>query len=210
MVARGRKAEQGEATRAALVSVARTLFTKHGFAATATEEVVQRARVTRGALYHHFENKEDLFRAVYEQIESELAERIMVSASRGGNAEEQFRLGLDAFLDACLEPEIQRICLLEAMTVLGWETWHEIDVRYSLGLLQAGLQACIDEGLIEPRPVEPLAHIFLGALIQASMAVARAADPPAARRAVGEEMQRVFGGMLTAPRATRRKVAARR
>lgn len=210
MSAKSRKVEQGVVTRSQLVHVARELFTENGFAATATEEVVQRAEVTRGALYHHFSGKEDLFRAVYEQVESELADRIVTAAARGSDAVDQFRLGLDAFLDACLEPDVQRICLLDAMTILGWQAWYEIDARYSLGLLKAGLEACIRDGFIEDRPVEPLAHVFLGALIQASLAVSRSEDPNAARQLFGEEIRNIFGGLLVRPRSgLRRKLVAR-
>ena len=190
--AKNRKVEQGEVTRAALVAAARDLFAERGFAGTATEEIVQRANVTRGALYHHFTGKDDLFRAVFESIEAEIAERVLLSAGATTDAVEQLTAGLDAFLEMCLEPAVQRIVLLEGPTVLGWETWHEIDTRYAFGLVLTALQVAIDAGVIKSQPVEPLAHLVLGAVIQAGMVVARAQDPAASRA----EMRTAFGHLL--------------
>ena len=194
---RNRKVEQGEVTRAALVTAARDLFAERGFAGTATEEIVQRANVTRGALYHHFTGKDDLFRAVFEALEAEIADRVIQAAAHARDPVEQITAGLDAFLDACLEPAVQRIVLLEGPSVLGWETWHEIDTQYAFGLTLAALQIGIDNGVIRRQPVEPLAHLVLGAIVQAGMVVARADDPARAL----EEMRTAFGHILDGLRA---------
>jgi AcrR family transcriptional regulator len=195
---RSLKAEQAEATRAALVDAARTLFAERGYANVGTEEIVRAARVTRGALYHHFTGKDDLFRAVVELVEAELTQRIAeqaADAGAGGDALAALRAGTDAFLDASVEPEVQRILLLDAPAVLGWEAWHEIAERYGLGLTMAVLQAAMDAGAIGERPVRPLAHILIGALDEAAMLVARAADPVAMRRDVGDTIEALLGGL---------------
>ncbi len=193
-----RKAEQSEITRRALLDAARALFSERGYAGTATEEVVQRAGVTRGALYHQFRDKEDLFRAVYEEIERELAEKIASGLrqriTRGSSAWEQVRAGAQAFLDACLDPGVQRIALLEAPSVLGLNSRRDI-ARYGLGLIRQGLQMAIDQGLIERQPIEPLAHMLRGALAEAAILLARADNQKAARAEIGGAADRLLEGL---------------
>jgi AcrR family transcriptional regulator len=190
-----RKAERSDATRSALLSVARRLFTERGYAATSTTEIVERAGVTRGALYHHFAAKHELFRAVFEQLEAEMTQQIAHDALAGTDALEQLRLGCRAFLDICLDPSVQRIVIVEGPAVLGWETWHAIEERYGHGLVVAGVQAAIDAGLVEAQPVEPLANVLFGALAQAGMVVARADDPRAARTEMEAAMDRLLDGL---------------
>jgi AcrR family transcriptional regulator len=194
----GRKAEQSDATRATLLSVARELFTEHGYAATSTTEIADRAGVTRGALYHHFTAKDDLFRAVFEQLEQEVVDRVAHGAAAGADALEQMRLGSHAFLDACLDPAVQRVVLLEGPAVLGWETWQEIEERYGYGLVAAAVDAAIGAGLVDAQPVGPLAHVLFGALSQAGLTVARADDPAVARTEMEAAMDRLLEGLRAA------------
>lgn len=196
---RTRKAEQAEATRSALIQAARELFAQRGYASVGTEEIVQRARVTRGALYHHFAGKEDLFRAVYEELERELVERIAAQAVSAQDPFEALKAGHRAFLDACEDPAIQRIALLDAPSVLGWEEWREIGMRYGFGLVRGTLEAAMEAGLIERQPVVPLSHLLLGAIDEAAMVVARADDGGRTRREVGAALDRYLD-MLRAPR----------
>ena len=182
------QAERSEATRTALMDVARRLFAERGYADVGTEEIVRAAGVTRGALYHHFDGKRDLLSAVYEQIEGEIAQDLAERAVPGASVLETLRLGADRFLDRCLEPEVQRIALLDAPAVLGWEQWREIGARYGLGLISALLTAGIEAGELRRQPVDPLAHALLGALDEIAMLVARADDPPRARAEAGETL----------------------
>jgi AcrR family transcriptional regulator len=193
------KAERADATRTALVAAARVLFTDHGYAATSTTEIVERAGVTRGALYHHFAAKDDLFRAVFEQLEAEVAEEVAHRALTGADAIEQLRLGCRAFLDICLDPAVQRIVIVEGPAVLGWETWQEIENRYGHGLVVAGVKAAVDAGLVETQPVGPLADVLFGALAQAGMVVARADEPQIARTEMEAAMDRLLDGLRVAP-----------
>ncbi|HEY3095220.1 MAG TPA: TetR/AcrR family transcriptional regulator [Acidimicrobiia bacterium] len=190
-----RKAEQSDATRSTLLSVARGLFTEHGYATTSTNEIADRAGVTRGALYHHFAAKDDLFRAVFEQLEAEIAGQVARAALAGSDPLEQLRLGCRAFLDACLDPAVQRIVLLEGPGVLGWDTWQEIEERYGYGLVATGVEAAITAGMFEQQPVEPLAHVLFGALAQAGLVVARADDPGAARTQMEAATDRLLDGL---------------
>jgi len=185
------KAEQSEATRAALTAVARDLFAARGYAAVGTEEIVRAAGVTRGALYHHFAGKKELFQAVYEEVERQLVERIAASATASvGDPLQALRAGAQAFLAACEDPAVQRVALVDAPSVLGWEQWREIGLHYGLGLVQATLQAAIDAGQIDPQPVGPLSHLLLGAIDEGAMLIARADDDGATREQVGASVER--------------------
>jgi AcrR family transcriptional regulator len=173
---------RSEATRQLLVTAARALFGARGYAGVGTEEIVRAAGVTRGALYHQFRDKADLFAAVAEEVEAEIAERIAAGAA--GAADDPagaLRAGAQLFLEACAEPEVERIILLDAPAVLGWEAWRDLAGRYGLGLVQLALQSAMDAGAIVPQPVVPLAHVLIGALNECALYVARAEDPPAAR-----------------------------
>jgi AcrR family transcriptional regulator len=182
------QAERSETTRAALITAGRELFGARGYADVGTEEIVRAAGVTRGALYHHFDGKRDLLSAVYEQVESELAAKVAESVSGAEGPLEVMREGAAMLLDAALEPEVQRIVLLDAPSVLGWEEWREIGLRYALGLMEGTLAAAMDAGEIRRQPLRPLAHALLGALDEVAMLVARAEDPVTARAEAGETL----------------------
>jgi AcrR family transcriptional regulator len=189
--ARTLKAAQSEATRTTLIATARDLFAERGYAAVGTEEIVRAAGVTRGALYHHFADKRELFEAVYEDVERQLVERIAASVmTSAGDPLEALQAGAQAFLDACEDPAVQRVALVDAPSVLGWERWREIGMRYGFGLVQATVQAAMDAGLIEEQPVEALSHLLLGAIDEGAMLIARADDDGATRRQVGASVAR--------------------
>jgi AcrR family transcriptional regulator len=175
------QAERTGATRAALIAAARRLFTERGYDDVGTEEIVRAAGVTRGALYHHFGGKAELLEAVYERLEAESTERVarVVLGSDLESPLEAMKAGIEAFLDECAEPELQRIALHDAPAVLGWDRWREIAAANGLGLIEASLAAAIEAGEIRSLPVKPLAHLLLGALDEAAMLIARDDDPVA-------------------------------
>lgn len=190
-VKRGSKAAQSEATRAKLVKVARKAFARRGYSAVGTEEIVKKAGVTRGALYHQFEDKKDLFRAVFEQVESEVAQGVAAEAMAASDPLQALHTGARLWLDACLEPEVRQIILIDAPAVLGWDEWREIGARYGLGLLAAALQGAMEAEAIEEQPLMPLAHVTMGALDAAALYVAEADDPVAARREMDPVLDRL-------------------
>jgi AcrR family transcriptional regulator len=198
-VRRTRKADQSEATRQALIAAARDLFAGRGYAGVATEEIVQAAGVTRGALYHHFAGKLELFEAVYEEVERQLVERIASSAMSAAASDPLAALhaGAQAFLDACEDPAVQRIALVDAPSVLGWERWREIGLRYGFGLVQATLAAAMEAGQIDREPVGPLAHLLLGAIDEGAMLIARAEDGGETRAQVGASVARFLDALRT-------------
>ena len=186
---------RGAATRAALLRVGRELFAERGYAGVGTEEIVARAGVTRGALYHHFADKRDLFRAVHEEVEQALVAGIAERIRGIDDPWELIVTGVRAFLDACTDPAIMRISLLDAPAVLGWREWREISERYGMGLVSFGLQNAIDRGVLAPRPVRPLAHLLMGAMSEAAMVIVNADDPAAARAEVEPPLIALLEGL---------------
>jgi AcrR family transcriptional regulator len=190
------KAAQREATTGALIDAGRELFAQRGYASVGTEEIVQRASVTRGALYHHFRaGKEELFRAVLVRVSADMARTVAAEARRRDDPWEAMVVGIDAFLDACTKPEFQRIVLIDGPAVLGWDLWRAIDADYGLGLIESVLQRAIDAGKMIPQPATALAHVIIGAVQEAAMVVAEAEDPVAARDEMGATVRRLLEGL---------------
>lgn len=190
-----RQADRSEATRRALVAAARELFAARGYAAVGTEEVVRSAGVTRGALYHHFDDKRDLFRAVYEAVEEDLVGSI---GEAMGSAHDPWTLlvtGVRRWLEACADPAVMRISLIDAPAVLGWQEWREISARYGLELVALGLEGAMEAGVLRRQPVKPLAHLLLGAMSEAGMVVAAAGGDRAAREEVEEALLALMEGL---------------
>lgn len=189
------QAERSEATRGRLITTARRLFAEKGFAATSTEEILGEAKVSRGALYHHFSNKTELFQAAFEAVEEELTAKLLETATAGGETDpiRILERGFGAFLDQCVNPEVQRIVMLDAPTVLGWDTWHELDERYAFGTIKAVLAVAAESGRVDADAVDPLTHLLVGAVMQAGMVVARADDPATAKR----QMTESFGKLVS-------------
>src|SRR3982751_5865177 len=156
------QAERTEATRGALVAAARELFGARGYAAVGTEEIVAAAGVTRGALYHHFRDKRDLFRAVFIESESSFVQQVAERVTGIQDPYELLVAALEATLDACTDSELARIAFLDGPAVLGYEDWRSIVDGYSLGLLTAMLGQAIEAGALRRTPVEPLAHLVAG------------------------------------------------
>jgi AcrR family transcriptional regulator len=181
------QAERSAATRGALVRAARELFARDGYAATGREAIVERAGVTRGAMYHHFADKEALFRAVFEEIEAEVMAKAAEAAMTVSPEDPlgQLRAGSLAYLDIALDPAVQRVCLLDAPAVLSPAVRQEVLDAYAVGLVREVLKAAMDSGALTPQPLEPLTHVLLAALHEAALYVARADDHKAARAEVG-------------------------
>ncbi|MBV9797440.1 MAG: TetR/AcrR family transcriptional regulator [Solirubrobacterales bacterium] len=190
------KAAQREATIAALIDAARELFAAHGYAGVGTEEIVRRAGVTRGALYHHFRGgKEELFRAVLVQLSAETVQRVAQAAIATEDPWEALVLGSEAFLDASVTPDVQRIMLIDGPSVLGWDHWRAIDADYGFGLLETAVRRAMDAGRLLPASAKAVAHVLAGALDEAAMVVARADDASAARQEMGHTVRRLLEGL---------------
>jgi AcrR family transcriptional regulator len=199
-----RRDEHVADTRQALVDAARKLFTEQGYAATGTEEIVAAARVTRGALYHHFQDKTDLFRAVMEQIAREVAERLIdaelsrpaAPSQPPADAWDEVRDGLRAFLDLCVvTDDFQRIVLVEGPAVLGHEAWGELVARHGSNLLAEWLSRAVEQGRIAPVPIQPLTSLLIAMISESSLYIARADDRSAARKEMGTVLAHLLNGL---------------
>ena len=194
-VERDGRAERGEATRAALIETARELFSERGYSAVGTNEIVQRAGTTRGAMYHHFPDKRELFRAAYEETEKELVEGLAAHLETIEDPWEAMVTGMRSFFDISSDPKLMQMGLIDGPSVLGWEAWREIGNRYGLGVTTAGLQRAMDAGVLRPADVTRLAHLLLAALGEAAMLLANADDPQAERERVEAALMTMLEGL---------------
>ena len=192
----GKRAAQGRATRVQLIEVATSLFADHGYEGTSIEAVLAAAGVSRGALYHHFAGKEALFRAVLEAVSDRITAEVTEAISGCTDPVDAMRTGALAWIDLAGDPVVQRVMLVDAPSVLGWEQWRAMDEGRTLGATQALLQEVSDSGRLPQQLVKPFSHMILAALDEAAMVVARAPDSRAAvaegRQAVEELLNRLL------------------
>ncbi|MER7543601.1 TetR family transcriptional regulator [Actinomadura sp.] len=194
-----RTQDRARRTREALVSSARRLFAERGYAGVSAEEIVAAAGLTRGALHHHFGDKKELFRAVLEQVETELVARVGEAIGTAADSWQAATAGLAAFLDICEEPEVLQIALRDAPAVLGWAAWREIEAAHGLGLIKAGLQQAMDEHVLTAQPVDVLAHLVLSAVNEAALLIAHAPDRGAARAEAERAIVALLAGLRVTP-----------
>ncbi len=192
-----RRAEHAADTRGALVAAARRLFAAHGFDGTGTEQIVTEARVTRGALYHHFRDKADLFRAAMAEAAGEVALQLIDEqlAAEAASPLEDIRDGVSAFLDVCVGGDFQRIVLVDGPRVLGADAWEDLVDRYGRGLLEEWLARAVEAGDLDQMPTGPLARLLIAMLTEASLAIARAPEPAVTRAELGEVLDRLLTGL---------------
>lgn len=188
------QAERNATTRAALVEAGRALFSTKGFAEVATDELARAAGVTRGGLYHQYDGKAGLFAAVLESVEAEVVDRVAQAMEGVADPASRLVAGLDAYLDACAEPAIHRITLVEGPAALGWGAWREIGHRHGLGLVEEAVAAFAPAGA----PVAALAHVLMGALGEAALFVASADDPVQARQEARRAVTSLLAGLAGA------------
>ncbi len=192
------RARQAAETHNLLISVARELFTERGYAATSIEDVIQRAGVARGALYHHFSGKEALFRAVYDAVQADVVARVMAAALAVQGPWAAVRAGLSAFLDACLEPEFRRVVVLDSVSVLQHDAWEGGIEHVELPMLRTVLSPLVASDVLPGVvAVEPLVHVALGGLYGAALFIARSPEPEAARREVDAVLDTLIDGLRT-------------
>jgi AcrR family transcriptional regulator len=190
------RAAQGATTRAALVAAARRLFGEHGFAATSLDEIVAEANVTKGALYHHFQGKEDLFAAVYEEVQREVSDKVVAEFLRP-DPWDALVLGCELWIDANLDPVVQRIVMRDARAVLGWDRVRDVEARYGAVPLRGVLRRAIRLKKIRTYPLRPLALMVMGALNEGCLYVADADDQVAARNEVRTLLTTLLAGLAT-------------
>src|ERR1700757_1299559 len=195
--ARRTQAERTAATRAVLMHAARKLFADRGFNAVSTQAIVEAAGVTRGALYHQFDDKAALFAAVYEQVEQELVADVgqRIVAASPGDQLQAMRIGARLFLDLVSTPDVQQIVLIDAPAVMGWEQWRAVGIKYGLGIIEAMLAQAMADEVIPVQPLRATAHVLLAALDEAALYIARAVDNRQAREEMELVCDRVIAGI---------------
>lgn len=178
----GKREAQALSTRTRLIAIARDMFATQGYAATSTGQVLEQTGVARGALYHHFADKAELFAAVCEVLHTEVTTALLravdATGAGGGDAFSQLLAGCDAWIDAMASGDARRLLVIEAPAVLGWERWNDLDQRHGVALLRAGIQAAQDEGSLPQIAADDLTTLLNGAMNHAVM-MARGEDAPA-------------------------------
>ena len=198
-IKRRTQAERTAATRGALIDAARRLWAERGYAAVGTPEIATAAGVTRGAMYHQFDDKAALFRDVVEVVEADTTQRIAQTVASSGATDPATALhaAVEAWLDACETPEVRQLLLLDAPVVLGWEGFRDIMLTHGLGLTEALLSAAMDAGQLRRGPPRTLAHVLIGALDEAAMVVATAEDRAIARDEVADVLHTILEGLIS-------------
>jgi AcrR family transcriptional regulator len=191
------RAEQVAQTRRALSAAGRLLFGRNGFAATSVEDLAEEARVTTGALYHHFPSKTALFESVFEDVHNELLDASAQAAVGAPGNVEFLSRAFESFLDAVLEPDVQRIVITDAPAVLGLARFTELDERYAYAEIVAVIEAAVTEGELRVDDPETFTRLLLGALTRGGMLIANSEQPRVTRDAVARAMRALLGSLST-------------
>ncbi|WP_157599697.1 TetR/AcrR family transcriptional regulator [Saccharomonospora xinjiangensis] len=199
---------QAEATRELLIGIARERFVEQGYSATAIDDIVRRAGIAKGALYHHFSGKDALFKAVYDVVLGETAESVMTAALAEQDPWAAVRAGLSAFLDACLQPAFRRIVIIDSVGVQAADSWEGGLEGVELPMLRIVLTPLVESAALPGVELDPLAHVALGGLYGAALYIARAADPQAARTEAEAVLDIVLRGVRAAITGRSEKPAA--
>lgn len=197
---------RGDQTRRDLVDAGRALFVEKGFFDTSISDLVARSGVgTRGAFYHHFKDKAELFRAVFEEVERDLTLRSLASPPQGADAWEVLSVGMRGFLESALEPEVQRVMLIDGPVVLGWRTMRAIEEGNSIALINEMVAQAIAGGIIDDHPVGELTHLLVAAVEEAALLVAHADKPAKARERAARVLDRLLLSFAVEPRKVLRR-----
>jgi AcrR family transcriptional regulator len=197
---------RGDRTRRDLVDAGRALFVEKGYFNTSIGDLVATSGVgTRGAFYHHFKDKAELFRAVFEEVERDLTLRSLASPPPGADSWERLCAGLHGFLDSASEPEVQRVMLLDGPVVLGWRTLRAIQEGNSVALINEMVRDAITEGIIDDLPVVELTHMLVAALEEGALLVAHAKSAARARARASQILDRLLLSFATEPRKVLRR-----
>lgn len=197
---------RGDRTRRDLVDAGRALFVEKGYFETSISDLVTRSGVgTRGAFYHHFKDKAELFRAVFEDVERDLTLRSLASPPHGADAWEKLSVGMRGFLESALEPEVQRVMLIDGPVVLGWRTLRSIQEGNSIALINEMVHEAIAEGIIDDQPVGELTHLLVAAVEEAALLVAHADRPAKARARAAKVLDRLLLSFAVEPRKVLRR-----
>jgi len=193
------QAERSQATTTGLITTAQRLFGRDGYAATSIDDIARESGTTKGAVYHHFAGKTELFRAVFVHQEQQLARTIRSASAEADDPWDGIRRGSRAFLEACAGRQMRQIILLDGPAVLGWEDVRAIEYEHTLKLIRDGLMAAAARGQITPGDITIRAHLIFGALCEAGMLIARAGDPSEVLPAVRDQADQLLAAFADEP-----------
>jgi AcrR family transcriptional regulator len=191
-----RNVERGAATRDHLVTIATRLFAERGYEETSIEAVLREAGISRGSLYHHFASKEALFNAVLEAVEARVGAAGRAAAADAPDLVAALRAGCLAWIRLAGDPVVQRILLIDAPAVLGWQRWRELDERHVLGQIRAAMRAAAESGRVPPEMVDMFAHAILALVNEVALVIARADDQEAAVRSGEVAVDEILSRLL--------------
>jgi AcrR family transcriptional regulator len=194
-----RQEKRTQMTKAKLLATARKLFVLQGFTNVSAEELVREASLTRGALYHHFGSKEDLFMALYTEIQREVTVRIETAVKQASSPWLALQAGCHEFLRACVEPEVQQIILLDAPIVLSWEQRRTINVQYCFGVLEEKLRVVLDSEKVEPICIAATIHLLIGAMSEAALWIAQSEDTEVTLKQARQAFDQLLSGIQFRP-----------
>jgi len=194
-----RRQDYSSSTKRALLDSATELFTDHGYAGTSLDEVVAAARVTKGALYHHYSSKLSLFESVFMQCQEDCKKQIEKALRQSKDPWERARIGLQVFLEICQQPTFRRICIQEGPVALGHERWHEAEKEFSFGLVANIVHDLLKDMGGADDLTETFAHIFYGAMQSAGNYVADAEDAEDASEKVQTVINVILAGLRLLP-----------
>jgi AcrR family transcriptional regulator len=190
-----RRQEYSSSTRRALLKSAADLFAERGYAGTSLDEVVSAARVTKGALYHHFQGKLALFQAVFDHIEGTAVKQITADVRREKDPWDKALTAVASFLQVCQQPEYRRIVMQEGPVVLGFDRWRESEERSTYGLVHEMVRRVLRQYDVEGTLLETFTRVFYGAMSSAGIAVSDAEDAEAASRDVATVISLMLAGL---------------
>jgi len=194
---KSRRELYSEATRAALLDEATTLFAERGYAGTSLEDVASASQVTRGAVYHHFASKQALFEAVLDLQEARVTAEVIAAATTA-DPWDAAMLALDAYLTHCCDPVYGRLVWLEGPAALGWHRWRECEKDYAYGLVERFIRDLVDGGYLRDTAFDSLVRFSFWMLGGAGLAVAEA--PPEDKARVRDEWRYLIGQAIGALR----------
>ena len=187
--------ERREATRKAVLRAARRHFGKLGYNNVTVDQIATDADVAKGAIYHHFPTKADLFEAVVEAVAAEILVEVQATLVQQPDILTAMFAGNRAFFATCAKPQFAQIYLKDGPSILGWNRWREIDAHHFGGMVRDGLLAAMELGVITKRPVDPLVGLILGAVTEAAIACANSKNFAEAAEGYVEALEAILNGL---------------
>lgn len=194
-----RQEERRAATRDAILDAAERLFGEKGYDSTTMDQIAASAKVAKGAVYHHFTAKRDVFEAVFEAVSSRLVHSVGAGTRSDVGVIEQLILATELYFRLCGDTATAQITLRDAPSVLGYERWSELDALHFGGQVSAALALAMAAGAIEQQPVEPLSKMFLAAIQAAALNCAHADDFASAAAPYISSLKAMLSGLTTRP-----------